>query len=1049
MKGVKGFLLVLLGMVLGIVLLVGGLAAAIYGVSVSVTVGELQNTVNIDVIDDSVNFYNQTLFDAIKTIIGDVKNPQSVSLESLYEKYGVKVLNGIGGIDFTQKEFYSKPITELIANPQIIAESLTLNDLSVVSGIDFEEYGLPILTENLNNSVVVAIDNVLSSLDGDLTARLISTKFGIDIGVDNNVIIKSLQDVSLSSFGNVINAMYVGTLMNADTDVFIPRGQNAVFTQVDVYEAVSPEDLRNKNYEAPLGVEKYVADAIDRDGNGTADALVERELRYVKKAGSEPDTFVYVVDNSCYNDNFDFDSNEVEFYRHIQYAEYDSAYSKAQANPQYFVRAYANRVLSVSPSGIVLLDDGFFSLANVLALDSGLDLVPLQELVNSNSINIDVAYLPSFEACEKYTLTDATPNTDSKLHPFVADNPYFTDTPIYLRVHAGTSHPTLQVIAHMTIAELQNNGDFFDNLAIGDVITVDESSSLIMKSLVNRGCLIKDLATIVDDLKIDEVIEINEESALIMKSLAARGFTISDLSTAMNDLTLGEVMEINGDEYSAPVDASFVASHPEYTYFVYDEDLTLYRRWEESDGEDVNRYIVIKEGTDSTIIKRLATCTVGNLSNAMTSLLDDIRIDEIMDINAHSAVSISGDQTIPTPGDDVSGLRYLIRALETDENGNSITYAYDDKGKYMLRNYRLVETPLEDMSQYVVSSAQYKYQEITNLADFQEAATTFNVFYKDNDDYIFNLSLCAYTVAQNPLVFPTGKIYKRAYTDTGDVNVHYATVFDNSSGNIYVNIKGNYIPYDSTNIAHYSMKNYYIRKDGKSFVSITAKGVAGDDAYEYKKGEDLLFSKYYCDTVYIADVNGDFVYTNGKYIAYDASVHDGVDESGQRIFKRYSQEMGYIAQFTECFYLTSGGTEYESDFISHFPGILSKIEVEREQSVSILCYFANQNSTVSNINDSLENAKIKDILNVDPNSLLSRYRENTLSSLSKQIEQDFMEITLGELVEYTSITNMDPAVVSALSDVTLRAFFESLTYSPSKGIYVDMEKALLAAEHNG
>lgn len=103
MKGVKGFLLVLLGMVLGIVLLVGGLAAAIYGVSVSVTVGELQNTVKIDVIDDSVDFYNQTLFDAIKTIIGDVKNPQSVSLESLYEKYGIKVLNGIGGIDFTQK----------------------------------------------------------------------------------------------------------------------------------------------------------------------------------------------------------------------------------------------------------------------------------------------------------------------------------------------------------------------------------------------------------------------------------------------------------------------------------------------------------------------------------------------------------------------------------------------------------------------------------------------------------------------------------------------------------------------------------------------------------------------------------------------------------------------------------------------------------------------------------------------------------------------------------------------------------------------------------
>lgn len=144
------------------------------------------------------------------------------------------------------------------------------------------------LDDNLNNNVKTALNNILSSLNGDLTIRSINDKFGIDIGVGENSLLAAVQDVALSNFGSVVNAMMLNKILNVDSDTFVKVGENDVYVKADRYDVVSNADLQNSAYTAPVGVETYIAGATDSDSDGTIDTLVEKELRFVKKSRKMP-----------------------------------------------------------------------------------------------------------------------------------------------------------------------------------------------------------------------------------------------------------------------------------------------------------------------------------------------------------------------------------------------------------------------------------------------------------------------------------------------------------------------------------------------------------------------------------------------------------------------------------------------------------------------------------------------------------------------------------------------------------------------------------------
>lgn len=664
MRVLKGTLTFILGMVLGIILFVLAIGGAVFAVGSSMTVGQLQESLTQEeVIAKDSALYSQKLIDAIKSIVGDVKNIKSLSLKTLYEHYGISLLNGISGIDFTEKEFYTLPISELIDDTSKIVNSFTLGDISKITDVDFSSYGLPVLDDNLNNNVKTALNNILSSLNGDLTIRSINDKFGIDIGVGKNSLLAAVQDVALSNFGSVVNAMTLDKILNVDSDTFVKVGENDVYVKADRYDVVWDADLQNSAYTAPVGVETYIAGATDSDSDGTIDTLVEKELRFVKKITQDADgneVVKYVVDNSCYATDFNTETNEKEFYRHVQYEKYSGA------SDEYFVLSYANKIVEFGSTSFTLYTKGFLSLNDVYTT-VGSTVVPFSSGVTTGKIalgnTVRKAADGSFENAERYFVFDVPVDKNTKLRAFEDGTiPVYTDC--YERVHVGTSEQILQLVAYMTVTELQNADDFLNSLTVGDVVSGD--SSKIVNAL--KDCKLKDIGTKINTLKIDDVIDINDESSIAMKSLAAHGATLDNIDTIVNELSIGELMEVTYDVYQAQADGDYVkvdlfvpfnkyleihkTAKSENGLFVKDAsgnyvsttdetgdvyvNIGRYTLYDSEKHAGLDRYALTSQSATSITIQSMARR--GYLIDEIGTKVDSLCIDELIRIKADSAV---------------------------------------------------------------------------------------------------------------------------------------------------------------------------------------------------------------------------------------------------------------------------------------------------------------------------------------------------------------------------------------------------------------------------
>lgn len=664
MRVLKGTLTFILGMVLGIILFVLAIGGAVFAIGSSMTVGQLQESLTQEeVIAKDSALYSQKLIDAIKSIIGDVKDIKSLSLKTLYEHYGISLLNGISGIDFTEKDFYSLPISELIGDTSKIVNSFTLSDISKIADVDFSSYGLPVLDDNLNNNVKTALNNIMSSLNGDLTIRSINDKFGIDIGTGENALLAAVQDVALSNFGSVVNAMMLDKILNVDSDTFVKVGENDVYVKADGYDVVSNADLQNSAYTAPVGVETYIAGATDSDNDGTSDTLVEKELRFVKKITQDADgneVVKYVVDNSCYATDFNAETNEKEFYRHVQYEKYSGA------SDEYFVLSYANKIMEVGSTSFTLYTKGFLSLNDVYVSVGG-TVVPFGAGVSGAKITLGSTLRKTeegiFENSERYFVFDVPVDKNTKLRAFEDGTvPVYTDC--YERVHVGSSEQILQLVAYMTVTELQNADDLLNSLTVGDVVSSD--SSKIVNAL--KDCKLKDIGTKINTLKIDDVIDINDESSIAMKSLAAHGATLDNIDTIVNELSIGELMEVTYDVYQAQADGDYVkvdlfvpyneyleihkTAKSENGLFVKDAsdnyvstadetgdvyvNIGRYTLYDSEKHTGLDRYALTSQSATSITIQSMARR--GYLIDEIGTKVDSLCIDELIRIKADSAV---------------------------------------------------------------------------------------------------------------------------------------------------------------------------------------------------------------------------------------------------------------------------------------------------------------------------------------------------------------------------------------------------------------------------
>ncbi len=597
MKVLRGTLTFVLGMVIGIILFVLAIGGAVVAVGTSVTVGQLQqNFTEEGPIASDSDLYNQTILDAIKNVVADVQgfSSGSVSLQTLYQHYGISILNGISGIDFTTKDFYTTPVKDVLNDLSIVVNSFTLDDVSKLADINFSEFNLPILDDNLDNNVKGAIENIMGSLNGDLSVRKIKDNFGIDIGVEDNKLIATLQDVSMSSFGEVVNAITLDKLLEVDSDSFIPKGDNLVYQKVDIYEEVSKTDLANANYSTTLGIETYIAGATDTDSDGTTDKLVEKELRYVKKTVKSEDgteSEKYVVDNSCYAEEFSVDENETTFYRHVEYV----VATNASASPaSLYILAYANRIATINGANYTLISKGFVPLTDITFATTPDN--------KGNKLDIQAVKYKledgTFEESETFYVMDAEINKDSMLRTLDEGEKADGKTP-YLRIHKGASAQVLQIVSNMSVVELQNADNLLDQFTIGDV--VDTTKPDTAKAIIAlKDCKLSEIGVKINDLKIDEFIDIDDDSAPIMKALANRGCTLKDLDTVANKLTIGEVLSIEYDVYEEAPDGAYVKCDVfvPYNSYAHGESVQLYQKQEDGTYSEVT---AVAEGETSYV----------------------------------------------------------------------------------------------------------------------------------------------------------------------------------------------------------------------------------------------------------------------------------------------------------------------------------------------------------------------------------------------------------------------------------------------------------------
>lgn len=1125
MRVLRGTLTFVLGMIIGIILFVLAIGGAVFIVSTSITVGDLQSKFTEDeIISSDSAVYDKSVWDTLMQVVDDVKSLDTLTMQGLYDTYGISLLKGLGDIDFTTKEFYDMPIKEVLDDMSVVFDSFTLNDVGSIAGIEFPD--LPIIQDNMNVGMKTAIENIMGSIDENMTVRDISDKFGIDIGVEANKILEALQDAPLSSFGDIVNAMRLDKLMDTDTDTFILNGTNTVYVKLgdNVYEKVSDSDLYNADFVPAKGVETYVYGAIDTNADGTCDTLVEKELRYVKKTvvndetGEESTT--YVVDKSCYNEDFSAETNEKEYYRHVLYAVNDGKYTVE--SPTYYVLSYANRVASTDGSAYYLVEKGFFPLNSIFVFPN----TPFGTAnVTAGTPSIDTsAYYGSLFMGDK----DGNPTANSTEIYGIVDSPIDNDSRLetsktapdgdYIKVYEGESSEILQIVAHMTVAQLQEADDLLDSIKIGDVVDTDaDDCAKILKAL--KDSKLSDVGSKVNDLTLSQMIEIKHDrylqnndgkyvlawekdaegnniyvdfdydnvnyaffdhyayngteyvkdatgeymlayyftpynpalhngltrfdkdtenvvadaSSRVLQRLAY--FKLDGFADSFDSLTLGEVMEIDID-ILAPATGEDVGT----TYY-YDATNSLYMRITDANKDEHTsdtKYCVIAQGSDASVLKRIAYVKIDNMSDAMDKVMKDMLLSELVDIYNDYAVEANPSFSLADYNENTH--RFFIE----DTDGDGYVFAYNAEGKYVKGKWQMVAYTQEELDSIAHTSSNYSYEAVDSSNEVTVFGTN-NVYYKGTKDgeavYENNIPLCIYQLTSGATIEnPLGKNYTNLYTRTDGTAGENVTAYNKyTSSDMYVLINGYYAQYDSSNLAH-ANQTYYHKVEGTCVIpSSHASMLKSDGTYDAPfASETTLYSKHACEDVYFKTTDTAlsdlYVYINGQYVSYDASVHTGDD------VELFVKKSGYVAKINET-YLTNGVGYSTASQINVNGQSIENVTLIREKSQSVLRMLAEKQVTIEGINDAVKGATIADIMDVDEASLFYRFKDATLDNLNDSVEQQLKDMSVGELLEYTNITEVNSVVKEALKDVILADFFKSLEYSTTKGIYVNMAKA--------
>ena len=1014
MKAASFVIGILVGMVLLVVAVGGGLAVAL---SV-VTVGQIEDTVGTDIIDDASDANGQTLLDLAMSLMNDLADPSGITINLFREKYGLKLPEEISGIDISV--LFDYPISEVADHLGDVVNNMTLRDVDEFLSLGLEEKypDLRVLQDNLDEKVNVALDNVLSSIDDEkMTVYTIERDFGLSLGENN--LITTLRHTPLSSFAEVMDNLPVGVVIDADSDLFVEKGAVRLYVVADDYIEVPAGELTSPLADETRVTETYIASA---DGNG----LAYREMRYVMN-----DDGTYEPDNSCYASSFDAEANTETYYRHIVYTAYDSS-ANYGADAVFAVKTFLNDYVSDGEDGFVLADGGFLTLDNILANADGtytLNKAVLNGTAKVEDGYINFATVPVFASA---TADDGTVSVEPAAEygrdpeAVLDDNTRLDDNFTgYLRVHAGTAEPPAQVIAGETISTIAGATDALTSLKLGEVLDIDEDSAKILQTLKDTP--------------------------------------INKMSDAFSGMVLGDALNVEVDTF-APV------SEPQNgeTYFVFNETLGYPERVvydAETAEPGVTCYERTHKGEGNAVLKQLAYVKIDNVSEAMNGIIEDTLLSDIIEIVRETAVKA-----------DESGENWLVAYdpyLTTESaDGEETRYAfvYDGSGSYFRTSY--LYTPATDALLPEGETKYFVYEEITDAYDPTDQTAVQNVFFRSaGGEYYENPALAAYYAATNtdPTTW-TNKPYKRVAANAGDPGAKSATVYPNggSGSGLYIEFFAAYVRYDAKNPAHWGRKLLFKFTDGYTLPTADTKGetlyyydfgsgaytssqpastsaalvrMTGRDDGKYYFSEingvraaddkafasgDTVYSKRLAEVIYKLADNGSFVYEDGGYVAYDPDRHADVTE-------RYDRVTGVL--------VNKAGNDGGEGLLA--PLSTDRVSVVREKSSSVLIAMFDRRLTIGTLDENIKSFTIEELIDIESGSVFDdpTIRKATVDTLSDAITAKLTNSSIGELIRWANVRGVDEKVLFILEDVKISDFFTALEYKDGT-ITVNMEKLL-------
>ena len=1082
MKAASFVIGILVGMVLLVVAVGGGLAVAL---SV-VTVGQIEDTVGTDIIDDASGANNNTLLDLATDLIKDFGDPSSLTINLFREKYGLKIPAEISGIDISV--LFDYPISEVANHLGDVVNNMTLRDVDEFLSLGLEEKypDLSVLISNLDNNVDDALNNILASIDSSsMTLYSLETGFGITLG--ENRLFDELYHTPLSEFGEVMDLLPVGTLTGADSDLFLPLGENKVFVAVDRYEEVTDSELeveKDEDGEETYIAETYIAGADDK-------GLIRRELLYTRGEDGS-----YTPDNSCYDADYDGTGT---FYRHVTYERYDGT-----QDGELFVKAYLNNFTATADgtdegTEWSLVYDSLFPLSSIYT-DESLS-VSLAEEVAGGKVTVDEDVFINIaaegetkvaEAVAVFGLPDGTVVDENTRLEEKKDGVSYTAD--HIRVHIGTSDQAIQVIAGIGVSSLNNVTDKITSLKLGEVIDITDDSAKILRTLkdtqISKLSDALDTITLKDatDIVLDEyspatdgayVLEdgsytlynpakhagaqryqktaVEGSSSAALQRLA--NVTIPNISAAFDTMVLGDAIGVTPDAYIL-VDSP----KSDETYYVFNE-LGYPERAVYGVDEADAWYERVSSGEGNAILKQLAFVGINDISEAMNGVIEDTLLSDIIEIVRETAVKA-----------DEAGENWLVAYdpyLTTESaDGEETRYAfvYDGSGSYFRTSY--LYTPATDALLPKGETKYFAYEEIADASDLAAQTAVQNVFFRSaGGKYYENPALAAYYAAANtdPSTW-ANKPYKRVAANAGDQGAESATVYPNggSGSGLYIEFFAAYVRYDAGNPAHWGRELFFKFTDGYTLLTADTEGetlyyydfgsgdyissqsdstsdalvmmtgrddkkyyfseingvrAAGDEAFA---SGDTVYSKRLAEVIYKLADNGSFVYEDGAYVAYDPDRHADVTE-------RYDRVTGVL--------VNKAGNDGGEGLLA--PLSTDRVSVIREKSSSVLIAMLDRELTIGTLDENIKSFTIEELIDIESGSVFDdpTIRNATVDTLSDAITAKLTNSSIGELIRWANVRGVDEKVLFILEDVKISDFFTALEYKDGT-ITVNMEKLL-------